>query len=165
MRPATDADAASVIYLVRACFSEYEGCVLDTDKESPHLLRVASHYAEAQGGVWVAERQGTVVGSVACRPAAGAGILELQLLYVAASERRKGLATTLVGLVEAEAVHRGLQGVELWTDTRFLDAHRLYEGLGYRRLPGWRALEDLSDSLEYHFVKGAEAGLGAKRPV
>lgn len=37
--------------------------------------------------------------------------------------------------------------------TRFTDAHRLYERLGYVRSPGTRELHDLSRSVEYHFAK------------
>jgi putative acetyltransferase len=43
--------------------------------------------------------------------------------------------------------------LELWSDTRFVDAHRLDARLGYRRLPGTRDLHDRSNSTEYHYAK------------
>jgi len=43
--------------------------------------------------------------------------------------------------------------VHLWTDTRFTDAHRLYERLGYARLDETRALHDRSGTVEYHYRK------------
>ncbi len=154
VRPARDDDAEGVIALVAGCFAEYEGCVLDTDTESPHLLHVATHFAALDGRVWVADDDGMVVGSAACRPApADPGALELQLLYVAAGARRRGLASSFVAMVEDEARRRGLGRVVLWSDTRFHDAHRLYASLGYRRGGQTRLLHDLSESEEHFFSK------------
>jgi putative acetyltransferase len=159
VRAARDSDATGLVALVGACFSEYEGCVLDTDHEMPHLLRVASHFDEVHGGAWVAETNGTVVGSVACRPASDAGGLELQMLYVLASARRQGLGSRLVALVEGEASRRNATFIDLWSDTRFTDAHRLYLSLGYRQLPGMRELHDLSATREFHFTKDVPPSL------
>lgn len=156
VRPARDEDAPGVVALIEACFDEYDNCVLDLEDESPHLLRVASHYAEAGGRAWVAVADGQVTGCVACRPVAGIGI-ELQMLYVAAARRRRGLGAHLVGLVEAEARERGERVVELWSDTRFEDAHRLYRRLGYEQLHGSRALHDRSATVEFHFRKSLPA--------
>ena len=78
--------------------------------------------------------------------------LELKHLYVAARARRRGLGRHLTELVEAEARGRGRPRVELWTDTRFTDAHRLYERLGYVRV-GSRTLGDRSSSSEHRYLK------------
>jgi putative acetyltransferase len=153
LRPAVDADAAGLIVLVSACFSEYEGCVLDTETEMVHLLQAASHYAAAGGRAWVAEAADAVIGSVACRPATGEKGLELQMLYVMAPWRRRGLGSRFVDLVEATARGRGATYVDLWSDTRFTDAHRLYRALGYEQLSGCRTLQDLSATRAYHFIK------------
>jgi putative acetyltransferase len=153
VRTASDADAAGLIALVGSCFSEYEGCVLDTAHEMPHLCRVATHFAAAGGCAWVAEVAGSVVGSVACRPATGSTGLELQMLYVLAPWRQRGLGSRFVGLVEGEARRRGEELVELWSDWRFQDAHRLYRSLAYEQLPETRELHDLSATIEYHFIK------------
>jgi putative acetyltransferase len=101
----------------------------------------------------VAKAGGSVVGSVACRPTPDAEGVELQMLYVMAPWRRRGLGSRLVALVEGEAVRRRATFVELWSDTRFLDAHRLYVDLGYEQRPEVRALHDLSHTHEYHFVR------------
>lgn len=153
IRSAVDSDAPGLIELIGSCFSEYDGCVLDTDHEMVHLRRVATHFAAAGGKAWVAEVAGSVVGSVGCRPALDPGGLELQMLYVMAPWRRRGLGSRLVDLVEGEAGRRRATFVELWTDTRFTDAHRLYRSLGYTELPGVRQLHDLSATVEYHFIK------------
>jgi len=153
LRPVVDTDAGDLIALVGSCFSEYEGCVLDTEHEMPHLLHASSHFASLGGGAWVAEALGSVVGSVACRPAEGARGLELQMLYVLAPWRCRGLGTRLVEVVEGEATRRGARFVELWTDTRFTDAHRLYRSLGYEQRPDVREFYDLSATREYRFRK------------
>jgi putative acetyltransferase len=79
-------------------------------------------------------------------------------LYVARSARRLGLGGTLVGLVESESAATGATTVELWSDTRFLDAHRLYERHGYVRNGATRELHDLSHSVEYHYRKELNHG-------
>ena len=58
-----------------------------------------------------------------------------------------------MALVEQEATRREAVFVDLWTDTRFLDAHRLYRSLHYEELPEVRELHDLSATREFHFAK------------
>ena len=162
LRRARDADGPQLIELIERVWDEYPGCVMDVDGEAPELRRIASAHAEQGGEFHVAERrpgaggargERRVVGCVGWLPAppgrgAGRG-LELRKLYVAADARRSGLGSTLCSLVERAA--RGLDFVELWSDTRFEDAHRLYERRGYCRGPEVRELHDLSGSVEYYF--------------
>lgn len=152
IRPARDDDADGLIALIDGCFREYPGCITDVDGEMPELNAIASYAKEYDGRFWVAERDGAVVGSVCAVPAAEQG-MELFKLYVNASERGAGLGRVLIGLVEAEAVNRGAAFVELWSDTRFANAHRLYELLGYIRGPMTRALADKSHSVEFYYRK------------
>jgi putative acetyltransferase len=152
IRAARDADAAGLIALVGGCWAEYPGCVLDLDGEVPYLRRIAGAYAEWGGAAFVAEDRGEVIGSVGWVPLADGGV-ELRMLYVAAAARRRGLGERLAGLVEAAARERGAARVELWSDTRFLDAHRLYARLGYVRSGVSRELHDLSHTVEYQFHK------------
>ena len=100
----------------------------------------------------MAERQGWVVGSAGLLPAGRDGT-ELKKLYVLDSARRGGLGGRLCALVESEARSLGASYVELWSDTRFKDAHRLYERQGYVRGPTTRELHDLSATVEYYFRK------------
>lgn len=151
IREARDADAEGLIALIGACWAEYEGCILDVDGEVPELRAIATWFAARGGRFWVGEADGRIVASVGFVPA-GSGV-ELCKLYVDRSRRRAGLGSRLVGLVEAAAGERGAGFVELWSDTRFLDAHRLYERLGYVRRPGTRVLGDLSNTVEYHYCK------------
>ncbi|MGD9893871.1 MAG: GNAT family N-acetyltransferase [Dehalococcoidia bacterium] len=151
IRDARDDDSWDLIGLIAACWAEYPGCILDVHMEEPWLLAPATAYAEQGGRLWVAEMDRRVVASVALRPAAEPGGVALKSLYVARAARRRGLGERLVALVEAEARGRGASFIELWTDTRFVDAHRLYERRGYVRGPHTRELHDLSKSVEYFY--------------
>ncbi|WGF87666.1 GNAT family N-acetyltransferase [Marinivivus vitaminiproducens] len=152
VRPGRDEDALGLIALVGACFAEYPGCVLDVDGEEPELKAIATSARAWGGAFWVVvDDADEVVGSIGWRPGAEVATIELKKLYIAARARRRGLAGRLCGLVTQAARDRNAHAVVLWTDTRFVDAHRLYERLGFVRLPGERALGDLSDSREYPY--------------
>ena len=154
IRSVRDEDSAELIELIGAAWAEYPGCVLDVDGEEPWLRAPASYYARNGGRMWVAELGGVVVGCIGLRPTgADPDVVELKSLYVAASARRHGLGEVLTSLVEDEAVQRGVRAIELWTDTRFADAHRFYARLGYTRLSGDRELHDLSNTVEYPYLK------------
>ena len=75
------------------------------------------------------------------------------MLYVLPEARRMGIASYLVGMVEKHLARMGVVELELWSDIRFVDAHRLYRSLGWRQLDETCDIDDLSDSTEYHFVK------------
>ena len=150
IRDARDDDSDGLIRLIGDCFSEYPGCVLDVEGEAPELISPATWHKEAGGRLWVAEGDGTIVGCVAILPEAERSA-ELKKLYVSSELRRLGLGARLCELVEAEARSRGANTVILWSDTRFEDAHRLYEQRGYERGPDTRELHDASKSVEYYF--------------
>lgn len=158
LREARNTDADAVIQLIARCFADYPGCILDCDAEEPELRTPGSSFPH----FWVAEerspdRPRAVVGCIGCR--AGTDIdgvtgVELKKLYVHPDARRRGIGRTLVDRVEAFA--RGVPGARrifLWSDARFLAAHRTYERLGYLRGPQLRELHDLSSTVEFRFAK------------
>ncbi|HSK38873.1 MAG TPA: GNAT family N-acetyltransferase [Arenibaculum sp.] len=154
VRAAVDDDAGALIRIIEAAYAEYPGCMLDVDAEEPELRAIASAYAEAGGFFWVAERERGPVGMVGCRPLSPSpsGDWELCKLYVDRTARGEGIGSMLVNLVAETAERAGGIGVQLWTDTRFTNAHRLYERLGFVRQPGTRSLGDLSRSVEYRYA-------------
>lgn len=154
LRLATDRDATAVRQLIGGCFAEYEGCVLDPEGIDAWMAAPASAYADKGGQFWVLAEPDTaaLMACVGWGPDR-LGRIELKNLYVASTARRRGLGRRLVALVESAAHDHGAGEVILWSDTRFLDAHRLYVGLGYRRTEAPRALHDPSNSIEYKFVK------------
>lgn len=152
IRSARDEDSEGLIRLISNAFSEYPGCILDVDVDMPELRKPATTVKAESGRWWVAELNGAVVGSIAVTPEQEK-IVELKKLYVSPLARRRGLGAHLVALAESEARSRDARSLFLWTDTRFEDAHRLYDRLGYIRAPGTRALNDGSNTIEYHYSK------------
>jgi putative acetyltransferase len=137
--------------------------VFDVDAELPELYALATHFANREGRLWVAERaDGAIVGMIGVAPARKQGErtpqrdpsgVELHKLYVAREARRTGLASKLLALVENEARRRKSAFIELNTDTRFVEAHAFYERHGFVRQPGEWPLNDLSNSIEFRYRK------------
>jgi GNAT superfamily N-acetyltransferase len=153
LRVASDDDSWEVIGLIAACWSEYPGCVMDAHGECPDLLAPATAYRTMGGAFWVAtDGCGAVIATVGWRPVAAGG-LELERLYVNQRFRRRGLAADLTELVERAAGEHRAPTIELWSDSRFVAAHRFYVGRGYRRTGEERDLGDLSHTHEYHYLK------------
>lgn len=157
IRPARDSDGHQLIRLIGAVFAEYPGCVMDVDGELPELRNIAQSFASWNGEFWVAERAGRIIGCVGytrnpIRARQPRGI-ELKKLYVERCERQQGIARELLRRVEDAGAAGGVDYIELWSDTRFLDAHRFYERKGYQRSEQTRELFDQSDTVEFHFRK------------
>ncbi|MEN9500595.1 MAG: hypothetical protein RIS83_2415 [Pseudomonadota bacterium] len=155
LRAGRDTDAAGFITLIRDCWAEYPGCVFDLDGEVPELRALASHFAVQNGALWVAEEAGAVVGMVAAHPLHGTPDWEICRMYVAASQRGTGVAAALLSAAEAHARDAGAEVIRLWSDTRFTRAHTFYAKQGYVRQGPIRVLNDLSNSLEFPFIKPA----------
>lgn len=152
LRPIRPEDSPAVIDLVGAAYAEYPGCVLDLPGVDDDLPELSRRWVSAGGGGWVVEDAGQVVACVGWAPVRD-GVVELKRLYVAALARGRGLGRSLVDLVVRTADQHGATSVELWSDTRFLDAHRLYERTGFVRQPETRDLHDPSNTTEYRYLR------------
>ncbi len=150
IRAARDADSAGVIALIGAVYAEYPGNVLDVETEERGLLAPASSFER----FWVAEHAGAIVGCCALVTHRDGEVeVEMKKVYVAAAHRGSGLAQRLVALVEAHAEAVGAARIRLWSDTRFERGHGFYRKLGYAQTGRTRELHDLSNSVEFEFVK------------
>ena len=94
------------------------------------------------GELFVAEREGAVVGVIALlapeapgRAVSQAGEAELSRLAVARDARHLGVGRTLARHCEQRAQAEGWQAIALWSRRYQTEAHRLYESLGYERAP------------------------------
>lgn len=154
VREAQDADAENIIQLIDGVYGEYQGCVLLVDEEEPELKSPASAFARLGGSFWVAECQGRLCGTVALTPTDAPGVARLQKLYVSSAARGRGIGETLCKLAERAAREElNADLMMLYTDSRFLDAHRLYERMGYGRQQGHLQRADASNSVEYVYTK------------
>jgi GNAT superfamily N-acetyltransferase len=152
IRELRDDDSDALIELIRSCWAAYPTIVMDVDGELPHLRAPASAYAGLGGRAWAVDGGDGLVGSVAVVPG-DPGTAELRMLYVLATERRGGLGRRLLETAELAAAESGATRMELWSDTRFTDAHRFYGRNGYTRTGASRTLDDLSATVEWHFAK------------
>ncbi|QCK85973.1 GNAT family N-acetyltransferase [Phreatobacter aquaticus] len=151
IREATDSDGAALRALIAPIFAEYDNCLF-VDDEFPELAAPASHYAAKGGRLFVAERDGRVVGSLAAalvQPGSG----ELFKVYASGETRGTGLSHQLYALGESLMRDRGAREMVLWTDTRFARGHAFYEKLGFERQPVVRYLADVSATWEFFYRK------------
>lgn len=154
VREASDDDAEHVIALIREVYDEFQGCVLLVDEEEPELKAPATAFKKLGGRFWVAECRGRICGTIALTPTDAPRIARLGKLYVSDAARGRGLGETLCQLVERTARDEmKAERLMLYTDSRFLDAHRLYERLDYIRQPGLVQRADASNSVEYVYTK------------
>jgi ribosomal protein S18 acetylase RimI-like enzyme len=108
----------------------------------------ADPYSEADfatsarhGEVFVIEGDRGIAGVVVlfgpeapARVVAAAGEAELSRLAVAIPERGRGIGRALVAGCERRARSAGWPAIALWSRAGQVEAHRLYESMGYRRV-------------------------------
>lgn len=152
-RRVSDDDADALITVIAGAYAEHPGCVLDLPGVDDDLPAPATTAARRGSPWWVVERDGQLVASIAAGPVEDDGTIELKRLYLAPAVRGQGLATQLVGVLEAHAAGLGATVVVLWSDTRFAAAHRRYEALGYTQTGATRELHDPSNTTEYRFER------------
>jgi GNAT superfamily N-acetyltransferase len=151
IEPARPTDVPAIVELIGRVFAEY-GFRWEPAMEVPDLFDLDRRYGGATGAFWVGRAGGRVVGSVGVERLAD-GQAELHRLYVEATLRRRGLGRALVETVLGWCRARGIPHLVLWSDTRFEQAHRLYERMGFvrtgeRELPG-----DLNQTREYRYER------------
>ena len=152
---AADHDAAGAVTL--AAYQPF--LAGEHDEYAVRLQDAASRNAEAE--LWVAtDEAGTVLGTVTIclagspwREVARDGEGEFRMLAVAPEAQRRGVGEALVRLVLDRFRAEGATGVALSSLAEMTDAHRVYERLGFERVPerDWSPLPDV-DLIAYRVV-------------
>jgi putative acetyltransferase len=165
IRLATNADSPEVIRVIKAVYDEY-GFTWDPEGYHADLYDLEKHYAEPDRFFVAETPEGVVLGTVALEifptiPGEPGTTVDqggyvrcagtdcsLERLYVDPPARRQGVGAALSAQVRALATEQGRTNMELWSDKRFTDAHRLYERLG-ARVVGERICDDPDVSPEW----------------
>jgi len=101
---------------------------------STHFSLSGEQVTDGQGAFFIAWLDGVAVGCGAVRRL-DAVTAELKRMYVEPQARGQGIGRALVESLECEARALGVTRVVLETGTRLAPAIRMYEGLGYVRIP------------------------------
>ena len=81
--------------------------------------------------LWVADRDGDVMGSVFVTPATGRpDTAQLRMLYVEPEARGMGIGSSLVGQAVAFSKDAGYRRIRLWTQSVLVSARRIYAAHG-----------------------------------
>ena len=144
-------DASGIVALVARVFAEY-GFVFDPATEVPDLVHFENHYEPPRGAFFAVRDGGLIVGSVGVEQLDPA-TAELHRLYLDAYLRGQGTGRALVEEVLGWCRARAVSRLVLWSDTRFEQAHRLYERMRFRQT-GERTLpDDVNQTREYLFER------------
>jgi GNAT superfamily N-acetyltransferase len=168
IRPYRKGDEPGVVAAVQAVYLEY-GFTWDADDYCADLYDLDAHYSGPDYGFWVAEtgegiagcggletyslvpgESGTLVPGERL-PRIGGTDCGLLRLYVHPAARRRGIGGALLDTVISEARRRDRKAMEIWSDKRLLDAHRLYEKKGAIRVAE-RICDDPDESPEWGMI-------------
>ena len=139
VRPAHADELPAVGGLTVAAYAA-DGLLVEDDPYADHLRDAGTRFREAE--LYVAEVGGELAGTVTFCPegspwseVAEPGEGEFRMLAVAPAFRRRGVGEALVGVCLERSRELGYTGVLLCSLRVQADAHRIYERLGFRRLP------------------------------
>ncbi len=147
VRTTIPSDVPAIHSLIAGIYAEYD-CGFNVETEERHLLAPGPYFRASGGEFWVVEEEGAILATVAVALSDDAG--ELKSLYVHPSLRKHGWGRRLTNLAIEHARAAGKQRMFLWSDTRFLDAHRLYQNMGFEKF-GVRDLHDSNNTVEFGF--------------
>ena len=131
IRLAASSDASAVANLIFQSFLEYKSSYTDEAFAAtcPSSIEVENRLAE--GPVWIAVEDETVVGTVSGIPVGNA--LLVRSLAVLPNERGQGTGELVLDQVENYAYKNGYTRLVLSTTPFLTPAIRLYEQCGFRR--------------------------------
>lgn len=141
VRPAVEADFNVIARITR---DSYLAAGYFEDADHPYMRQV-QEVAEraAKATIWVAERDGHVVGSVTLAVAgepyadiALADELEFRMLVVDPAVQRSGAGKAMVeAIIDHARSLDGINAVALTTGKTWESAHGLYRKIGFQRVP------------------------------
>jgi len=132
LTPEYDAAAAE---LIRTNLKKLHLDIPGTAYFDPELDHLSDYYAKPGRGYYVLIDNGTVIGGIGLAECSGfRNCCELQKLYLADSEKGKGLGYGLVSFIEDKAREKGYRRIYLETHSSLQAAIHIYEKAGYQRI-------------------------------
>ena len=131
IRPYAPADAKGVVDVILP-IQQAEFGIPITLEAQPDLQDISGFYQRDNGGFWVAESEGVVIGTIALLDI-GNRQGALRKMFVAQSHRgpQQGVARRLLETLLEWCAVRDIDEIYLGTTAAFLAAHRFYEKNGF----------------------------------
>ncbi len=153
MRPSQIGDIPRLTSIICGVFDEY-GWIFVAQDELPDFVDFATYYSNPnQARLFTIEERSdgkmSIVGCIGLKVNAEGAYLSR--VYLDKSVRGKGLGKYMVLQTLKLAREDGFTSVHLWTDTRFTDAHGLYERIGFTHTGDLRSLHDTNKSFEWKY--------------
>ena len=133
MRPLAEGDLGWIAHRQARIYHEeygwdwtYEGLVCQI------LGAFVAGFDPAREDAWVAERRGSVAGSIFLMKSDDPAVAKLRLLYVEPGARGMGLGHALVQTCVARARELGYARLTLWTQDILVAARSIYRSAGFR---------------------------------
>ncbi len=153
IRPARKEDIDRLTEIIRDTIHSY-GYIFELEFELPDFLDYDNYYGKAKGELYVLEDRGVVAGCGALK--LDGEIPYLSRIYVDEKYRGLGYGKAIVQYLMKRNVELGNNLLELWTDTLFRTAHKMYEKLGFHYTGRVRPLGDINNCFEYHYTMNSE---------
>ena len=148
IRPAVKNDIPRLIDIIHTTIESY-GYIFELDFELPDFLDFEGYYG-SNAELYVVEEGDGIAGCGALKAIGGTPYLSR--IYVDEAFRGRGYGKAVVLFLMERAVELGHTELELWSDTLFRTAHRMYERLGFEFTGRVRPLGDVNNCFEYHYL-------------
>ena len=127
-------DAVAVASIILPIQRDEFGIAVTLD-EQPDLSNISDFYQSGIGNFWVAEFDGTLVGTIGLRDI-GSNQVALRKMFVVAQYRGQahGVAQGLLDALVQWSKEQGATTIYLGTTSKFLAAHRFYEKNGFTEI-------------------------------
>lgn len=149
LRNAQPSDTPVLLEIVGGIFKEY-GITFDPNGWDKDLQDPAANYLPPDAIFKIVEYQNKIVGMVGGHKEDN--FVELHRLYIDKNCRGMGLGHYLCQFIEEWAKEQDAEHMLLWSDVRFIHAHKLYRKRGYQT-SDCRILDDPDKSIEYGMGK------------
>ncbi len=142
IRAARSSDRDHIIRLIDGVLREY-GDRVCLGRADADLADLPARYVDAGGAMVVLEDDGVIQGTHAILPIDLAQrVCTMRRLYLAQPFRGSGRGGLLMQWALDWASAHGFRRIDFWSDTRFQNAHRVFQRYGFRQTGRVRTMDD-----------------------